>query len=80
MPWSYTSQRFQEISGMRDPRVGRAFDATFWPDMPLLSWPLDHAYASGDFTLIHFDPRRDVGSDHLPVLAVFCHKASGERV
>lgn len=49
-------------------------------DRPLLSWPLDHAYASENFALIRFEPMRDVGSDHLPVLAVFCRKQAGQTV
>lgn len=77
VPWNYTTQRFQEISGMGDPRVGRAFDATFWPDKPLLGWPLDHAFASEEFRLIRFDPMSDVGSDHLPLFAAFCLAQEG---
>lgn len=72
VPWSYTTQRFLEISGMQDPRVGRAFDATFWPVRPLIGWPLDHAYVTEGLQVVRFDPMRDVGSDHLPLLAEFC--------
>lgn len=72
VPWSHTTRRFHEISGMRDPRAGRAFDATFRPDLPIPTWPLDHVFGSGQFELIVFDPLRDVGSDHAPVLAIFC--------
>lgn len=72
VPWAKTTQRFQEISGMRDPRVGRAFDATFWPAQPVIGWPLDHAFATEGFRVIEFEPMRDVGSDHLPLVAEFC--------
>lgn len=76
VPWSYTTQRFLRISGMLDPRVGRAFDPTFWPDKPLLGWPLDHAFATGHFSLARFDPLPDVGSDHAPLLADFCYRGA----
>lgn len=71
VPWGATTQQFQKISGMSDPRVGRAFDATFRL-APLLKWPLDHVYATPHFRLLAFDPLRDVGSDHLPLLAEMC--------
>lgn len=81
VPWNTTMQRFKEISGMREPRVGRAFDATFRPDMPLLRWPLDYALASEAFRLSSFDPTRDVGSDHFPVLADYClDQSAGPRL
>ncbi|HUE80193.1 MAG TPA: endonuclease/exonuclease/phosphatase family protein [Sphingomicrobium sp.] len=71
VPWSYTINRFSDMTGMGDPRVGRAFDATFWL-APLVGWPIDHVYATRDFKLTFFDPLQDVGSDHLPLLAGFC--------
>lgn len=72
VPWSATTQLFQQVSGMLDPRVGRTFLATFMTDNPLLRWPLDHAFVTGSFRVVSFKRLRDVGSDHFPLLATFC--------
>lgn len=72
VPWSYTAQQFLNVSNMADPRVGRAFDATFKADNPLLRWPLDHVYATRDMAVMRFEPLDDVGSDHFPLLGDFC--------
>lgn len=72
VPWSATMQLFQEMSGLRDPRVGRGSFATYSIGVPLLRWPLDHAFVSPGFRLTRFESLRDVGSDHLPVLAELC--------
>lgn len=75
VPWGYAAQRMLEVSGMADPRIGRAFDATFKADNPLMRWPIDHVYFTPDFGLIAFDPLRDVGADHFPLLAELCLSA-----
>jgi endonuclease/exonuclease/phosphatase (EEP) superfamily protein YafD len=79
VPWSATTQRFQQVSGMADPRVGRAFLATFMTDNPLLRWPLDHVFTTDSFRLISLGTLDDVGSDHFPLLAVLCKVGPAER-
>lgn len=74
VPWGYAAQHMQEIGGLADPRVGRAFDATFKADNPLLRWPIDHAYVTDAFEVIDFDPLDDVGADHFPLLAELCYR------
>ncbi len=74
VPWSPTTQLFQEVSGMRDPRVGRGIFPTYKTHAPLLSWPIDHIFASRAFSVIGFEKLPNVGSDHFPVLASFCHR------
>jgi endonuclease/exonuclease/phosphatase (EEP) superfamily protein YafD len=69
VPWGYTNQRFLEVSGMVDPRVGRAFEATFEAGTPFFRWPIDHVYVTPDFGVLAFERLRDVGSDHFPLLA-----------
>ena len=75
--WSDTTNLFQEVSGLRDPRVGRQLMPTFPADLPLLRWPLDYVFVSPGFTLLGMQRLRDIGSDHLPISVDLC--ASGLR-
>ena len=77
VPWSYAQEHFREVSGMVDPRLGRAFDATYKADNPFMRWPLDYVYFTPDFALIAFDPLGDVGTDHFPLLASLCYLSEG---
>jgi endonuclease/exonuclease/phosphatase (EEP) superfamily protein YafD len=65
--WSRTNDRFQRISGLLDPRVGRGFFSTFNAKWPLLRFPLDHVFCSKHFRLNTFKVLRQCGSDHFPV-------------
>lgn len=78
VPWSATTQRFQKVSGMRDPRIGRAFLATFKTGNPLMRWPLDHIFVTDAFRLVSLNRLPDVGSDHFPLLAVLCEVGQAE--
>lgn len=73
VPWNYAQADFREISGMHDPRLGRAFAATYKADSPMMRWPLDYVYFTPSFALQKFEPLKDVGADHLPVFAQLCH-------
>lgn len=66
--WSKTTRRFQRISGLLDPRVGRHFINTFHVDYPFLRWALDHLFHSPCFTVIDIQRLPSIGSDHFPVL------------
>lgn len=79
VPWGYAAKRMLDVSGMVDPRIGRAFDATFKAGNPLMRWPLDHVYFTPHFGLIAFDPLRDVGADHFPLLAELCASPPNRR-
>lgn len=68
--WSKTTRRFQRISGLLDPRIGRHFINTFHVKYPFLRWALDHIFHSECFTLIHMERLPSIGSDHFPVLTV----------
>ncbi len=65
--WSRTNYRFQELSGLLDPRVGRGFYNTFHARYPFLRFPLDHCFHSKHFRLVSFKRLRKFGSDHFPV-------------
>lgn len=66
--WSTTTRRFQRLSGLLDPRIGRGFYNTFHAGIPLLRWPLDHLFHSAEFRLIRMARLRHIGSDHFPIL------------
>lgn len=66
--WSKTTRRFQRISGLLDPRVGRHFINTFHVNYPFLRWALDHLFHSACFTVVDIERLPSIGSDHFPVL------------
>ncbi len=78
--WSSTTTLFQKISGLIDPRIGRGLYATFNADWPLMKWPLDHLFASTEWTLGDFRRLPDIGSDHFPVLVELCHQPQAAAV
>jgi endonuclease/exonuclease/phosphatase (EEP) superfamily protein YafD len=78
--WSVTTERFRKISGLLDPRIGRRIFSTFDARFPLLRWPLDHLFHSGEFRLIGMKRLKPCGSDHFPVCfeLLFCRSEKAE--
>ena len=66
--WSRTTARFQRLSRLLDPRVGRGFFNTFDARFPFLRWPLDHVFHDARFRLVNISRLRDIGSDHFPLM------------
>ena len=72
--WSPASALAQRIGGLLDPRVGRGPYLTFPTWMPTpLRVPIDHILITPHFRLLTLERLPNVGSDHLPLLAVLCH-------
>lgn len=65
--WSITTQRFQQVSGLLDPRVGRGFYNTFSATMPWMRWPLDHLFHDAQFRLLDMRREAHIKSDHFPM-------------
>ena len=65
--WSTTTRRFQRLSGLLDPRVGRGFFNTFSATMPWMRWPLDHLFHDPLFRLVEMGRLDKIGSDHFPM-------------
>ncbi len=66
--WSRTTRRFQRLSGLLDPRVGRGLYNTFHAGIPFMRWPLDHLFHDPEFRLIRMKRLPNIGSDHFPIL------------
>jgi endonuclease/exonuclease/phosphatase (EEP) superfamily protein YafD len=67
--WSYTTELFQQISGLLDPRVGRGLFSTLHAGYPPMRWPLDHVFHSESLEVVELRRLDYVGSDHFPILA-----------
>ena len=76
--WSHTTQVFQRISGMLDPRRGRGMFSTFHARYPMLRWPLDHVFHEKTFTLVRLQRLRNIGSDHFPVCVELEYEPTAE--
>ncbi len=66
--WSHTTNLFQRLSALLDPRIGRGLYSTFNAKLPFIRFPLDHVFHSEHFRLVALKRLGAIGSDHFPAL------------
>lgn len=64
VPWSYTTEKFQEISKLRDIRVGRGFYNTFDAKSAIVRAPIDHVFITPGLGLVDLNDPLEYSSDH----------------
>lgn len=69
VPWSFTVNTFQMISGLRDVRVGRGLYNTYDAQSPILRLPIDHIFVSPGLSIANFARSEPFSSDHFALLA-----------
>ncbi len=67
--WSRTTEEAKSVGRVLDPRIGRGFFNTFPARLPLLRYPIDHVLVTESFTVSCLSRLKNIGSDHLPLLA-----------
>lgn len=77
--WSRTTDLFQEVSGLLDPRKGRGLYPTFNANSWIWRYPLDHLFHSADFRVVSLQTLPTIGSDHLPLSVVLSYEPSAEN-
>lgn len=77
--WSRTTNLFQEVSGLLDPRQGRGFYSTFNAKSLIWRYPLDYLFHSDDFRLAMLKTLPGIGSDHFPLLVELSHEPDARR-
>ncbi|QDU12300.1 Endonuclease/Exonuclease/phosphatase family protein [Gimesia maris] len=76
--WSRTTNLFQEVSGLLDPRKGRGLFATYDATSWIWRYPLDYLFVSDDFRLSEIRTLPYIGSDHFPLLVELSYEPEAE--
>lgn len=71
VPWSFTVEKFQDISRLRDIRVGRGFYNSFDAKSPVLRLPIDHIFITPGLGLVELARPIVFSSDHMALFAQF---------
>ncbi|MGB7347200.1 MAG: endonuclease/exonuclease/phosphatase family protein [Pirellulaceae bacterium] len=78
--WSRTTDLFQEVSGLLDPRKGRGLYPTFNAHSFIWRYPLDHLFHSDDFRVAELRTLPSIGSDHLPLWVELSHEPDAKQM
>lgn len=73
--WSRTTNLFQEVSGLLDPRKGRGLYPTYDATSSIWRYPLDYLFHSDDFRIVKLGTLPSIGSDHFPLLVELSHES-----
>jgi endonuclease/exonuclease/phosphatase (EEP) superfamily protein YafD len=76
--WSRTTNLFQKISGLLDPRIGRGLYSSFHADYPFIRFPLDHVFHTNHFRLVRLKRLPHIGSDHFPIYISLSYERTAE--
>ncbi|MEJ7595670.1 MAG: endonuclease/exonuclease/phosphatase family protein [Planctomycetaceae bacterium] len=76
--WSRTTDLFQEVSELLDPRRGRGLYSTYNAKSWIWRYPLDHLFHSDDFRVVSLRTSPSIGSDHLPLSIVLSYEPNAE--
>ncbi|MFG0334321.1 MAG: endonuclease/exonuclease/phosphatase family protein [Maioricimonas sp. JB049] len=76
--WSRTTNLFQEVSGLLDPRKGRGLYPTFNAHSFIWRYPLDHLFHTDDFRVAELRTLPSIGSDHFPLFVELIHAPDAE--
>lgn len=76
--WSRTTNLFQEVSGLLDPRKGRGFFPTYRSDSWIVRYPLDYLFHSDDFRVAKLKTLPSIGSDHLPLFVELSYEPNSK--
>lgn len=77
--WSRTTNLFQKVSGLLDPRKGRGMYATFDATSWFWRYPLDYLFHSDTFRVVELRVLPSIGSDHFPLLVELSHEPDASQ-
>ena len=69
--WSHTARLFGRQGRLNNVRLGRGLYNTFDATSPIMRWPLDHYFVTGEFRMVELERLPRFGSDHFPMYAKF---------
>jgi len=78
--WSRTTDLFQEVSGLLDPRKGRRLNPRINAKSWIWRYPHDQLFHSDDLRVVSLRTSAPIGSDHLPLSVVLSYEPGTEAI